>query len=300
MAGAKREPSSLVQLTMQIGASVSIPASLSVRATSSAASVPRTPSYFPPVGWVSRCEPSPTGGLVMSRPLRKANIEPSVSTFTSRPAASHALRNQSRTCLSSAESVKRRTPPLGVAPNFAVSWIVPHRRAESICRLDAARLMRLILQEVRCSMACHWRGVNREAALCDLAGKVGNAFDGNGIRRGQPACREAERRDTDVRVDKLQAALSELIFDDGGGNDGDAQPFDRHVNDGRKRGAGVEPDRRQVGLVEQGAHHLVRLGFARKGDDRICRQIAQQERAVADAKRRTGHETDRIVAQYPI
>ena len=31
MAGAKREPSSLVQLTMQIGASVSIPASLSVR-----------------------------------------------------------------------------------------------------------------------------------------------------------------------------------------------------------------------------------------------------------------------------
>ena len=91
MAGAKREPSSLVQLTMQIGISVSMPASLSVRTTSSAASVPSTPSNLPPVGWVSRCEPRPTGGFDMSRPLRKPNIEPSASTCTSRPAASQAL-----------------------------------------------------------------------------------------------------------------------------------------------------------------------------------------------------------------
>ena len=85
MAGAKREPSSLVQLAMQIGISVSIPASLRVRTTSSAASVPSTPSNLPPVGWVSRCEPRPTGGFDMSRPLRKPNIEPSVSTCTSQP-----------------------------------------------------------------------------------------------------------------------------------------------------------------------------------------------------------------------
>ncbi len=108
---AKREPSSLVQLTMQIGVSVSIPASLRVRTTSSAASVPRMPSNLPPVGWVSRCEPRPTGGFVISRPLRRPNIEPSASTRTSRPAASQALRNQSRTCLSSGPSVSRRTPP---------------------------------------------------------------------------------------------------------------------------------------------------------------------------------------------
>src|SRR3984957_4170148 len=57
IAGAKREPSSLVQLAMQIGSSVSIPASLSVRTTSSAASVPSTPSNLPPVGCVSSCEP---------------------------------------------------------------------------------------------------------------------------------------------------------------------------------------------------------------------------------------------------
>src|SRR5262249_48172330 len=137
VAGAKREPSSLVQLQMQSGTSVSMPASFSVRTTSSAASVPSTPSYLPPVGCVSRCEPRPTGGFDISRPFRTPNIEPSASTCTSRPASSHAFRNQSRTCLSSAESVSRRTPPFGVAPNFAVSWMVPQRGAESICRLDA-------------------------------------------------------------------------------------------------------------------------------------------------------------------
>ena len=134
---------------MQIGISVSIPASLSVRTTSSAASVPSTPSNLPPVGWVSRCEPRPTGGFDMSRPLRKPNIEPSASTCTSRPAASQALRNQSRTCLSSGPSVSRRTPPFGVAPNFAVSWMVSHSRAELICRLDAILVMRSFQNRVR-------------------------------------------------------------------------------------------------------------------------------------------------------
>jgi hypothetical protein len=111
----------LVQLQMQIGVSVSMPASLSVRTTSSAASVPSTPSYLPPVGCVSRWEPRPIGAFDMSRPLRRPNIEPSASTWTSSPAASQAFRNQSRTCLSSGPSVSRRTPPFGVAPNLAVS-----------------------------------------------------------------------------------------------------------------------------------------------------------------------------------
>src|SRR5438045_6359150 len=127
---------------MQIGVSVSMPASFRVRTTSSAASVPSTPSNLPPVGWVSRWEPRPTGGFDMSRPLRSPNIEPSASTRTSSPAASHALRNQSRTCLSSGPSVSRRTPPLGVAPNFAVSKMASHSRAESICRLDAILVIR--------------------------------------------------------------------------------------------------------------------------------------------------------------
>ncbi len=46
----------------------------------SAASVPSTPSYLPPVGCVSRWEPRPSS--ITSRPLRRPNIEPSVSTWT--------------------------------------------------------------------------------------------------------------------------------------------------------------------------------------------------------------------------
>ncbi len=61
------------------------------------------------------------GRLDMSRPGRIANMVPSASTWTSQPAASQALRNQSRTCLSSGPRVSRRTPPFGVPPNFAVS-----------------------------------------------------------------------------------------------------------------------------------------------------------------------------------
>ena len=54
---------------------------------------------------------------------------------------SQAARNQSRTCLSSALSVSRRTPPFAVAPNFAVSWIVLHSLTGSICRLEAGLRM---------------------------------------------------------------------------------------------------------------------------------------------------------------
>src|SRR3979409_667954 len=72
---------------MQIGVSVSIPASLRVRTTSSAANVPSTPSNLPPVGWVSRCEPRPTGGFDMARPLRSAHLRAHASTWSSSPAA---------------------------------------------------------------------------------------------------------------------------------------------------------------------------------------------------------------------
>ena len=173
---------------MQIGISVSIPASLSVRTTSSAASVPSTPSNLPPVGWVSRCEPSPTGGFDMSRPLRRPNIEPSASTCTSRPAASQALRNQSRTCLSSGPSVSRRTPPFGVAPNFAVSWIVSQSRAESICRLDASLGHEAVPRSADdarsvVSMTRLQRRVNNGGCvLRDLGGEIGDAFDRDACR----------------------------------------------------------------------------------------------------------------------
>ena len=58
MAGAKRVPSSLVQLVTTMGRRVRISRWFRVRTISSAASTPSTPSYLPPVGWVSRWEPT--------------------------------------------------------------------------------------------------------------------------------------------------------------------------------------------------------------------------------------------------
>ena len=57
MAGANRAPSSLVQLVTTIGCLVFTPMSFIVRTTSSAPKTPSTPSYLPPVGWVSRWLP---------------------------------------------------------------------------------------------------------------------------------------------------------------------------------------------------------------------------------------------------
>ena len=62
MAGAKREPSSLVQSTMTIGRSVWTLFSCRVRMTSSAPMTPRMPSKRPPLGCESMCEPLMTGG----------------------------------------------------------------------------------------------------------------------------------------------------------------------------------------------------------------------------------------------
>ena len=58
MAGAKRVPSSFVQLVTTIGCFVLMFRSFSVRTSSSAPRTPSTPSYLPPVGWVSRWLPT--------------------------------------------------------------------------------------------------------------------------------------------------------------------------------------------------------------------------------------------------
>ena len=94
-----------------------------VRSASSAPSTPSTPSNLPPVGWVSRCEPIAIGGSSSFLPGRRANMLPTESTVTVQPSASHCALNQSRTALSSSDSVSRRIPPFAVPPNFAVSMI---------------------------------------------------------------------------------------------------------------------------------------------------------------------------------
>ena len=54
----QRVPSSLVQFTRTIGCLVLRFKSLSVLKISNAPSTPKTPSYLPPVGWVSRWDPT--------------------------------------------------------------------------------------------------------------------------------------------------------------------------------------------------------------------------------------------------
>ena len=52
------------------------------------------PSYFPPVGWVSRWLPMAMGGRLLSLPGRRAKILPISSMVTVQPAASQAAINQ--------------------------------------------------------------------------------------------------------------------------------------------------------------------------------------------------------------
>src|SRR3954453_4746618 len=137
MAGEKREPSSFVPLTSMVGPFVSSSLACRVRSNSRPPSTPSTPSNLPPVGCVSRCEPIQIGGR-SRRPARVANMLPTSSTPRVQPSASHCERNQSRTRLSSSDSVSRLMPPFAVAPIFAVAISESHRRCGSICRLGIA------------------------------------------------------------------------------------------------------------------------------------------------------------------
>src|SRR5262245_56520922 len=106
-----------------------------LRIASSAPSTPSAPSNFPPVGWVSRCEPMAIGGSSLFLPDLSANMLPTLSTATLQPKASHCALNQSRTFLSSSETVSRLMPPFGVAPYLAVSIRASHRRCGLMVRL---------------------------------------------------------------------------------------------------------------------------------------------------------------------
>ena len=136
IAGANRAPSSLVQSITAIGWRVLIPASCSVRTTSSPASTPRMPSNRPPVGWVSRWLPIAIGASAGLVPGRVARIVPSRSMLIVMPSASACAMNQRRTATSASPSVSRHIPRSvpGIAPNAAVSVSVAHNRAPSTRR----------------------------------------------------------------------------------------------------------------------------------------------------------------------
>ncbi len=129
MAGAKREPSSLVQTATSMGAAVSMPLSFRVRITSRPASTPKTPSNLPPVGWVSRWLPVVTGSSLGSVPGRRAKMLPILSTVMLQPASWHHFTKRSRPSRSKSVSARRQLPPATPGPIFAISMRLSHSRS---------------------------------------------------------------------------------------------------------------------------------------------------------------------------
>src|SRR5439155_52644 len=85
-AGGKRAPSSFVKITRVTGRRVRILWSFSARIVSRPQRTPSWPSYLPPVGTESTCEPISTGGSA-SAPARSPKMFPIWSTVTRRPAS---------------------------------------------------------------------------------------------------------------------------------------------------------------------------------------------------------------------
>ena len=126
----------------------------------------------------------------------------------------------------------------------------------------------------------HWprrvnnRGIgNRGAALRDFGSEIDHTFDREHVGRFQPACGKCQRRDFEVGRQQLKPSIRQFVFDDRGRYHGNAQPFDRHMDHGGERGAGMQSDWRQPGSIEQGSNDLVWLRPAGKGDDRKLREI---------------------------
>ena len=100
------------------------------------------PSNLPPVGWLSMWLPVITGGSDSSRPARRAKMLPILSMPTLQPASSHQRTKRSRAALSTSVSASRQTPPFSVAPIFAISIRLAHRRSPSTLMFRTVTLRR--------------------------------------------------------------------------------------------------------------------------------------------------------------
>ena len=106
---------------MQIGVSVSIPASLSVRTTSSAASVPSTPSIFAAGRLGIEMGAEADRRLRHVAALAQAEHRAERIDMHLEAGGLAGVAEPVAHLLVLGPSVSRRTPPFGVAPNFAVS-----------------------------------------------------------------------------------------------------------------------------------------------------------------------------------
>ena len=174
MAGWKRAPSSLVKMAIATGWRVAALRSLRVRMVSSAQRTPSWPSYLPPVGTESACEPIMTGAAP-SEPARWPKMLPIWSTVTVSPAWRIHSTRRSRPRRSSSVSATRLSPPLAVAPM---------RPSASMLSSSRLRLMRMappgsesearLRVALRPGLPC---GSGRcEAAIVQQAGPIGKAL----------------------------------------------------------------------------------------------------------------------------
>src|SRR2546422_10389121 len=131
IAGWKRAPSSLVKIASVTGWRVRIFCAFSARIVSSPQSTPSWPSYLPPVGTESTCEPIMTGGSAWL-PARSPKMLPIWSTVTRRPASRIQRTMRSRPRLSSSVSASRVRPPRGVSPIRPSSSMDCSRRLRSM------------------------------------------------------------------------------------------------------------------------------------------------------------------------
>ena len=132
MAGWKRAPSSLVKMAMATGWRVAVLLSLRVRMASRAQRTPSWPSYLPPVGTESACEPIMTGGKP-SRPGRSPKMFPMRSMATVSPAARIHSTRRSRPRRSSSVRASRESPPAGVSPMRPSAAMLSSSRLRLIC-----------------------------------------------------------------------------------------------------------------------------------------------------------------------
>src|SRR5437868_1165053 len=135
------------------------------------------------------------GGNALLRPARRMKPLPILSMVTVMPASRAHLSTRSRPCLSRSVSVRRHTPPLGVAPICANSMSESHRRGPLMRRLSTAGLdfSMTVLMGFLLSVGC--RGGS------GLGRCIGTRDGGRGeILRPQRRCLEvcAERRALDV------------------------------------------------------------------------------------------------------
>ena len=106
----KRAPSSSTNATTASGCRRPAPDSSTTAAASSAATTPSAPSYAPPSGCVSRCDPAHTQGPRSASSVTAHRL-PAPSCCTSSPIDVAVRENQARASASSGLHANRFQPP---------------------------------------------------------------------------------------------------------------------------------------------------------------------------------------------